>query len=87
MTPGILRCTVLQPQSNFIRSSSHDVQQWRGAGDASTPPKFWCVECPGNIPENLGENDAQRLQENKRRPFFGGHTKKKDFMIFVGGNL
>jgi len=40
----------------------------------------------GKVPENLAKNDAlrcltskngtQRLQKNKWRPFFGGHTKK-----------
>jgi len=31
----------------------------------------------GKIPENLGNNGAQRLKKNMWRPFFGGHTKKR----------
>jgi len=48
-------------------------------------------EILGKIPEYLGKNGAQRsliskngaqrLQKNKRRPFFGGHTKKRSAKV------
>jgi len=47
----------------------------------------------GKVTKNPGKNGAQRgfsykngaqhLQKNTRRPFFGGHTKKRSSLIFV----
>ena len=67
------------------------VQEAGVQGVQAHPQKFWFVENLGiisenpnktlkyqcKIPENLGKNSAQGLQENKWRPFFGGHTKKQ----------